>query len=68
MSDEDRIARVARALCVADGHDPDEAVYLGRDDVEVAGTSTAATCSCRPGPPMPASPSGSSRRRVAGLT
>ncbi len=27
MSDEDRIARVARALCVADGHDPG-----GRDD------------------------------------
>ena len=37
MSDEDRIARVARALCVADGHDPDEAVHLGTDDVEVAG-------------------------------
>lgn len=26
MVDEDRIARVARALCTADGHDPDRTV------------------------------------------
>ncbi len=39
MSDEDRIARVARALCVADGRDPDEVVHLGTDEVEASGTT-----------------------------
>ena len=37
MSDEDRIARVARALCVADGGDPEEVIHLGTDKVEVGG-------------------------------
>ncbi len=37
MSDEEQIARVARALCVADGHDPDEVVHLGTDEVEAGG-------------------------------
>ena len=39
MSDEDRIARVARALCVADGHDPEEVIHLGTDEVEAGGTT-----------------------------
>ena len=34
MADEDRIGRVARALCVADGNDPEEVVHLGTDEVE----------------------------------
>ncbi len=29
MSDEDRIARVARALCVADGQDPKAGITIG---------------------------------------
>ena len=29
MSDEERIARVARALCVADGNDPDAMIEVG---------------------------------------
>lgn len=37
MSDEDRIARMAHALCAADGQDPDEVVHLGADEVEVGG-------------------------------
>ncbi len=35
MSDEDRIGRVARALCVADGKDPDKVVRTGTEDVEM---------------------------------
>ena len=34
MSDEDRIARVARALCVADGQDPEASITVGIDEVE----------------------------------
>lgn len=34
MSDEDRIIRVARALCVADGNDPEAEIMVGLDDVE----------------------------------
>ncbi len=37
MSGEDRIARVARALCVADGHDPEEVIHLGVDEVVADG-------------------------------
>ena len=37
MSDEDRIARVARALCVADGVDPEERVYVGSASTEAEG-------------------------------
>ncbi len=37
MADEDRIARVARALCVADGNDPEEVINLGTDEVEAGG-------------------------------
>ena len=29
MSDDDRIGRVARALCVADGQDPDDLIGVG---------------------------------------
>ena len=32
MSDEGRIARMAYALCVADGEDPEEIVHLGMDE------------------------------------
>ena len=38
MADEDRITRIAQALCVADGHDPEEPVYVGS---EVIGTDGA---------------------------
>ena len=34
MSDEDRTIRVARALCVADGNDPEAEIMVGLDDVE----------------------------------
>ena len=34
MTDEDPIMRVAHALCVADGHDPEEHVYLGSENIE----------------------------------
>lgn len=34
MSDEDRIARVARALCVADGQDPEAEITVGTDVVD----------------------------------
>jgi ribonuclease PH len=37
MSDEDRIARVARALCVADGQDPEAEITVGTDVVEEGG-------------------------------
>ncbi len=37
MVDENRVARVARALCVADGNDPEEHIYVGRETVEVDG-------------------------------
>lgn len=37
MADEDRIARVARALCVADRSDPEAMVEVGMDLVEGAG-------------------------------
>ena len=37
MSDEDRIERVARALCAADGHDPEEPVYVGSETIEADG-------------------------------
>ena len=33
-----RIARVARALCVADGYDPEEMVYVSGGAIEVDGT------------------------------
>ncbi len=39
MSDDDRIARVARALCAADGQDPEEVIHLGTDEVEAGGTT-----------------------------
>ena len=35
MSDEDCIARVARALCVADGSDPETLIELGGEVVDV---------------------------------
>ena len=34
MTDEDRIERTAQALCVADGHDPEEPVYVGSENIE----------------------------------
>ncbi len=34
MSDEDGIARVAHALCVADGNDPETEITVGTDDTE----------------------------------
>lgn len=34
MSDEDGIARMARALCVADGNDPETEIMVGTDDIE----------------------------------
>ncbi len=37
MSDEDRIARVARALCVADGSDPEAPIAVGADVVDEGG-------------------------------
>ena len=37
MADEDRIARVARALCVADGSDPEAMIEVGTDLVDDAG-------------------------------
>ena len=38
MPDENRVAYVARALCVADGLDPEEHIYVGdRETVEVDG-------------------------------
>lgn len=37
MSDEDRIERVARALCAADGHDPEEPIHVGSETVEADG-------------------------------
>ena len=37
MADEDRIARVARALCAADGNDPEAMIEIGMDLVEEAG-------------------------------
>ena len=33
MADEDRIGRVARAICAADGQDPDEVIHLGVEEV-----------------------------------
>ena len=38
MADEDRDARVTRALCVADGYDPEEMIYVTGGAVEVDGT------------------------------
>ena len=37
MADEDRIARIAQALCIADGHDPEEPVYVGSEVIETEG-------------------------------
>jgi hypothetical protein len=34
MADEERVARVARALCIADGNDPDAEVMIRMDLVE----------------------------------
>lgn len=34
MADEEQIARVARALCVADGQSPDAEITIGTHDVE----------------------------------
>lgn len=34
MADEERVARVARALCIADGNDPDAEVTIRMDLVE----------------------------------
>ena len=38
MNDEQRVNRVARALCVADGYDPEEMIYVTGGAVEVDGT------------------------------
>ena len=35
--DEGRIERVARALCAADGHDPEERVYVGSETIGTDG-------------------------------
>lgn len=35
MADEDRLNRVARALCVADGRDPDEVVKVGTEAMPI---------------------------------
>ena len=35
MADEDRIARIARALCVADGHDPEAMKSIGSEMVDL---------------------------------
>ena len=35
MADEDRITRAARALCVADGNDPETLIELGGETVDV---------------------------------
>ena len=37
MDDEDRINRVAHALCAADGHDPEEPIRVGRETIEADG-------------------------------
>ncbi|MGI4765495.1 MAG: hypothetical protein ACRYGP_10620 [Janthinobacterium lividum] len=37
MLDEDRIVRVARALCVLDGLDPETEITVGADVVEEGG-------------------------------
>ena len=34
MPEESRVTRVANALCVADGNDPEEHIYVGRQTVE----------------------------------
>jgi hypothetical protein len=34
MTEEDRVARVARALCIADGNDPDAEVTIRMDVTE----------------------------------
>jgi hypothetical protein len=37
MADEDRIARVARTLCVVDGNDPEAMIEVGMNLVEEGG-------------------------------
>lgn len=37
MTDEARVNRVAQALCVADGHDPEEPIHVGSETVEADG-------------------------------
>ena len=37
MDDEDRINRVAHALCAADGHDPEEPIRVGSETIEADG-------------------------------
>jgi len=32
MADEDQISRVARALCAADGRDPEEVIHVGNEE------------------------------------
>lgn len=34
MADEERIARVARSLCVADGQNPDAEITVGTEEIE----------------------------------
>ena len=37
MTDEERIARVAQALCAVDGHDPEKPIYVGSEVIETEG-------------------------------
>ena len=39
MSDEDHIVRVACTLCLAEGYDPEERVYVGSKNIEEGGTT-----------------------------
>lgn len=47
MTEEDRVARVARALCIADGNDPEEHIYVGSGVVEKDGALTTDTGKAR---------------------
>ena len=40
MTDEDRITRVAKALCTADGHDPNEMIEVGGETVDIGDGAT----------------------------
>ena len=40
LIDEDRIARVARALCAADGHDPETSIEVGGEMIDLGDGAT----------------------------
>lgn len=37
ITEDGRVARVVRALCAADGHDPEEPIHVGSETVEADG-------------------------------